>query len=97
MPITTTQNDFRTHLKAYLDQVTDKNQSVLVTRSNQRTVAVISQEQLTTLLTAVSANKDSLAYAVARDKLIDMQLLANDPAVDNPQAYWERLNPTNKQ
>ncbi|RMW43015.1 type II toxin-antitoxin system Phd/YefM family antitoxin [Lactiplantibacillus pentosus] len=97
MPITTTQTDFRTHLKAYLDQVTNEKQTVLVTRSNQRTVAVISQEQLTTLLTAVSANKDSLAYAVARDKLIDMQLLANDPAVDNPQAYWERLNPTNKQ
>ncbi|ASG80501.1 type II toxin-antitoxin system Phd/YefM family antitoxin [Lactiplantibacillus pentosus] len=97
MPITTTQTDFRSHLKAYLDQVTNEKQTVLVTRSNQRTVAVISQEQLTTLLTAVSANKDSLAYAVARDKLIDMQLLANDPAVDNPQAYWERLNPTNKQ
>ncbi|MCT3302335.1 prevent-host-death family protein [Lactiplantibacillus pentosus] len=97
MPITTTQTDFRSHLKAYLDQVTNEKQTVLVTRSNQRTVAVISQEQLTTLLIAVSANKDSLAYAVARDKLIDMQLLANDPAVDNPQAYWERLNPTNKQ
>ncbi|MCA1343381.1 type II toxin-antitoxin system Phd/YefM family antitoxin [Lactiplantibacillus pentosus] len=93
MPITTTQTDFRSHLKAYLDQVTDKNHTVLVTRSNQRTVAVISQEQLTTLLTAVS----SLAYAVARDKLIDMQLLANDPVIDDPQAYWQRLTPTNKQ
>ncbi|MCS8602298.1 type II toxin-antitoxin system Phd/YefM family antitoxin [Lactiplantibacillus pentosus] len=97
MPITTTQTDFGSHLKAHLDQVTNEKQTVLVTRSNQRTVAVISQEQLTTLLTAVSANKDSLAYAVARDKLIDMQLLDNDPAIDNPQAYWERLTSTNKQ
>ncbi|MDO7805388.1 type II toxin-antitoxin system Phd/YefM family antitoxin [Lactiplantibacillus pentosus] len=97
MPITTTQTDFRTHLKAYLDQVTDKNHTVLVTRSNQRTVAVISQEQLNTLLTAANTNQDSLAYAVARDKLIDMQLLANDPVIDDPQAYWERLNPTSKQ
>ncbi|WP_430490406.1 type II toxin-antitoxin system Phd/YefM family antitoxin [Lactiplantibacillus pentosus] len=97
MPITTTQTDFRSHLRAYLDQVTDEKQTVLVTRSNQRTVAVISQEQLTTLLTAVSANKDSLAYAVARYKLIDMQLLANDPVIDDPQAYWQSLTPTNKQ
>ncbi|POD89213.1 hypothetical protein S101258_00093 [Lactiplantibacillus plantarum subsp. plantarum] len=40
MPITTTQTDFRSHLKAYLDQVTDKNHTVLVYPLNQRTVAV---------------------------------------------------------
>ncbi|EQM53765.1 hypothetical protein N692_14405 [Lactiplantibacillus plantarum EGD-AQ4] len=97
MPMTTTQTDFRNHLKAYLDQVTNENQTVLVTRSNQRVAAVISQELLDVLLTAVNANKDSLAYAVARDKLIDMQRLANDPVIDNPQAYWEQSKPTSKQ
>lgn len=48
MPIATTQSDFRNHLKDYLDQVNDENQTVLIARSNRRTAAVISQDQLNT-------------------------------------------------
>lgn len=71
MPIATTQSDFRNHIKDYLDKVNDENQIVLIARSNQRAAAVISQEQLNTLLEAVNAKEDSLDYAIARDKLIE--------------------------
>lgn len=93
MPIATTQSDFRNHLKDYLDQVNDENQTVLVARSNQRAAAVISQEQLNTLLEAVNAKEDSLEYAVARDKLIDMHILPDDPIVESTDDYWNSFKP----
>lgn len=97
MPITTTQSDFRNHLKDYLDQVNDEGQTVLITRANHRSVAVIPQEQLKTLLDAVNANEDSLGYAIAHDKLIDMHVLPDDPIVDPTDDYWNSFKPRDKQ
>ncbi|MEO5289227.1 type II toxin-antitoxin system Phd/YefM family antitoxin [Limosilactobacillus allomucosae] len=97
MPITTTQSDFRKHLKDYLDLVNDEGQTVLIARSNHRFAAVISQEQLKTLLDAVNAKEDSLEYAVARDKLIDMHVLPDDPIVDPNDNYWSSFKPKDKQ
>lgn len=88
MPLATTQSDFRHKLKDYLDEVED-NETVLVTRSNQRTAAVISQDKLNALLQAVNAKEDSLDYAIARDKLIDMKVLPEDPIVESNDEYWE--------
>lgn len=97
MPIATTQSDFRNHLKNYLDQVNDDGQTVLIARSNQRSAAVISQEQLNALLDAVNAKEDSLEYAIARDKLIDMHILPDDPIVDPTDDYWNSFKPKDKQ
>ncbi|MBP2057413.1 antitoxin YefM [Lactobacillus colini] len=87
MPVATTQSDFRDHLKDYLDQVEEDNETVLIARSKQRTAAVISQDKLNALLEAVHAKEDSLDYAIARDKLIEMNILPDDPVVD-PNKYW---------
>ena len=89
MPIATTQSDFRKHLKNYLDQVNNENQTVMIARSNQRAVAVISQDQLNALLDAVNSQESSLEEAIARDKLIEMNILPDDPVVDPSDAYWE--------
>lgn len=89
MPIATTQSDFRKHLKNYLDQVNNENQIVMIARSNQRAVAVISQDQLNALLDAVNSQESSLEEAIARDKLIEMNILPDDPVVDPSEAYWE--------
>lgn len=89
MPIATTQSDFRKHLKNYLDQVNNENQTVMIARSNQRAVAVISQDQLNALLDAVNSQESSLEEAIARDKLIEMNILPDDPVVDSSDAYWE--------
>lgn len=88
MPVATTQSDFRNHLKDYLDKV-DDNETVLIARSKQRSAAVISQEKLNTLLDAVNAKEDSLQYAIARDKLIDMHVIPDDPIVNPTDDYWE--------
>lgn len=93
MPIATTQSDFRNHIKDYLDKVNDENQTVLIARSNQRAAAVISQEQLNTLLEAVNAKEDSLEYAIARDKLIEMHILPDDPIVEPTDDYWNSSKP----
>lgn len=93
MPIATTQSDFRNHIKDYLDKVNDENQIVLIARSNQRAAAVISQEQLNTLLEAVNAKEDSLDYAIARDKLIEMHILPDDPIVEPTDDYWNSFKP----
>ena len=85
MPIATTQSDFRNHIKDYLDKVNDENQTVLIARSNQRAAAVISQEQLNTLLEAVNA--------IARDKLIEMHILPDDPIVEPTDDYWNSFKP----
>ena len=89
MPIATTQSDFRKHLKNYLDQVNNENQTVMIARSNQRAVAVISQDQLNALLDAVNSQEGSLEEAIARDKLIEMNILPDDPVIDPSDAYWE--------
>ncbi|WP_251576290.1 type II toxin-antitoxin system Phd/YefM family antitoxin [Limosilactobacillus agrestimuris] len=91
MPIATTQSDFRKHIKDYLDQVNEDEQTVLVARSNQRTAAIISQEQLNALLDAVNAKEDSLDYAIARDKLIDMNVLPDDPIIESNDDYWNKF------
>lgn len=97
MPIATTQSDFRNHLKKYLDQVNNDGQTVLIARSNQRSAAVISQEQLNALLDAVNAKEDSLEYAIARDKLVDMHILPDDPIVDPTDDYWNSFKSKDKQ
>lgn len=88
MPVATTQSDFRKHLKDYLDQVED-NETVLIARSKQRTAAIISQDKLNALLDAVYAKEDSLNYAIARDKLIEMKVLPDDEIVKPDDNYWE--------
>ena len=91
MPIATTQSDFKKHIKDYLDQVNEDNQTVLVARSYQRTAAIISQDQLNALLDAVNAKEGSLDYAIARDKLIDMHILPEDPLVEPNDDYWNQF------
>lgn len=91
MPIATTQSDFRKHLKDYLDRVNEDEQTVLVARSNERTAAIISQDQLNALLDAVNAKENSLDYAIARDKLIDMHVLPEDPIVKSNDDYWNQF------
>lgn len=89
MPIATTQSDFRKYLKNYLDQVNNENQTVMIARSNQRAVAVISQDKLNALLDAVNSKEGSLEEAIARDKLIKMNILPDDPIVDPSDTYWK--------
>lgn len=96
VPIATTQSDFRNHLNDYLDRVTAENQTVSVARSNQRAAAVISQNQLNTLLEAVHAKEDSLESAVTRDKLIAMHVLTDDPIVETTADYWNGFKPNAK-
>lgn len=91
MPIATTQSDFRKHIKDYLDRVNEDEQIVLVARSNQRTAAIISQNQLNALLDAVNAKEDSLDYAIARDKLIDMHVILDDPIIESNDNYWNQF------
>lgn len=47
MTLVLTQSDFRAHIKKYLDQVNDDDETVYIARSNSRSVAVISQEKCT--------------------------------------------------
>lgn len=96
MPIATTQSDFRKHIKDYLDQVNDDNQTVLIARSNQRAAAVISQDKLNTLLKAVNAKTNSLEYAIAQDKLIEMHILPDDPIVNPTDDYWNSFKSKGK-
>lgn len=88
MSIEVTQSDFSERVKTYLDQVTKNNQTVLVTCSQQKTAAIIPQDQLNTLLDAVTAKEGSLDYAIARDKLINMHILSEDPLVEPNDDYW---------
>lgn len=90
MPITITYSDFSHKLKFYLDKV-DNNETILVTRLNQRTAAVISQDKLNALLQAVNAKEDSLDYAIACDKLIEVKVLPDDPVVESNDDYWEKF------
>lgn len=95
MTISTTQNDFREHINAYLDQVNNNNQTILITQSNNHIAAVISQAKLNALFEAITAKKDSLDYSIARDKLIEMHILPNDSIVKPTDNYWNKFKSTN--
>lgn len=91
MPIATTQSDFRKNIKDYMERVARDEQTVLVTRSNQPTVAVISQDKLNALLDLVNARKGSLDEAVAYDKLVGLHVLPDDPIVEPTKSYWDQF------
>ncbi len=88
MTVASTQSDFRAHIKDYLDRVNDDDETVYVARSNNRTVAVISQEKLDWLERALRAKEGSLEYAVARDQLIQRHVLPDDEIVESNDEYW---------
>lgn len=39
----------------------------------------------------MTAREDSLDYAIARDKLIDIQVLPDDPIVKSNDNYWNKF------
>lgn len=88
MTVASTQSDFRAHIKDYLDRVNDDDETVYVARSNNRAVAVISQEKLDWLERALRAKEGSLEYAVARDQLIQRHVLPDDKIVESNDEYW---------
>ena len=91
MTVALTQSDFRAHLKRYLDQVNDEDETVYIARSNSRSVAVISQEKMYWMEKALQAKEDSLDYAVARDQLIRRRVLPEDPLMESNDDYWEQF------
>ena len=96
MSITTSQANFHQHLDEYLDAVNDDHQTVCVTRSHQESVAVIAQEALNALLVAVNAAEDSLDYSIARDQLIEFNLVPDDPIVEPNDDFWDSFKPGNQ-
>jgi PHD/YefM family antitoxin component YafN of YafNO toxin-antitoxin module len=92
MTIALTQSDFREHIKDYLDQVTDEDETVYIARTNGRTATIISQDRLNWLEKAVSSREDSLDYAIARDQLIQRGILPDDnEAVESTNDYWRKF------
>ncbi|MDF7638252.1 type II toxin-antitoxin system Phd/YefM family antitoxin [Lactobacillus sp. ESL0791] len=95
MAIALTQSDFQDHMKNYLDEVEDYDETLYVTRSKDRSaVAVISQEKLKWLERAAKAPIGSLDQAVARDKLIELGVLPDDSQnvyADNEQEFWDQF------
>lgn len=91
MTLALTQSDFRANLKKYLDQVNDDDEVVYIARSNSRSVAVLSQDKLYWMEKALQAKEDSLAYAIARDQLIQTHELPEDPIVELTDDYWEQF------
>jgi antitoxin YefM len=92
MTVASTQSDFRAHIKDYLDRVNDDDETVYVARTNNRAVAVISQEKLDWLERALRAKEGSLEYAVARDQLIRRHVLPDDEVVESNDEYWVQFD-----
>ena len=88
MTVVLTQSDFRAHIKKYLDQINDDDEVVYVARSNSRSVAILSQEKLYWMEKTLQAKEDSLDYAIARDQLIQRNVLPDDPIVESNNDYW---------
>ncbi|WEV41319.1 type II toxin-antitoxin system Phd/YefM family antitoxin [Lactobacillus sp. ESL0681] len=76
MAIAVTQSDFRRHMKQYLDEVDDNDETLYIARSHDRTVAVISQEKLKWLERLAKAEDGSTKQKEAKDKLIALGVLS---------------------
>lgn len=88
MTLVITQSDFRAHIKKYLDQVSDDDETIYIARSNGRSVVAISQEKMDWMEKALQAKEGSLDYAIARDQLIKRNVLPDDPIVESNDDYW---------
>ncbi|BDR59044.1 type II toxin-antitoxin system Phd/YefM family antitoxin [Xylocopilactobacillus apicola] len=91
MTLALTQSDFREHLKKYLDKVNEQDETVYIARSKGRSVAVISQEKMNYIETALKAKEESLDYAIARDQLIKRGVLPDDEIVQSDDKYWNQF------
>jgi len=91
MTLALTQSDFREHIKDYLDYVNEDDETVYIARSNSRAVAIVSQEKMNWLETAVRAKEESLEYAIARDQLIRRHVLSDDKIVESDGSYWDQF------
>lgn len=61
---------------------------VYVSRTNNQSVAVMSQEKLYWMEKALQSEKDSIDYAIARDQLIQRHVLSDDPVTEAKNEYW---------
>ncbi|KAA8455492.1 type II toxin-antitoxin system prevent-host-death family antitoxin [Weissella paramesenteroides] len=91
MTLVLTQSDFRANLKEYLDKVNNEEETIYIAGSNQRAVAVISQEKMEWLERAIKAKEGSLEYALARDQLIQRHVLPDDDIVESNDEYWNQF------
>lgn len=89
MSTTTSLSNFEKKLTGYLNQVEDNHSVVFVTRDNHQPAAVVSAKQLDALLTMAQADVHSLEYAIARDQLVEMGVLPDDPIIESMQDFWE--------
>ena len=51
----------------------------------------ISQEKMYWIEKLLHEKEDTLEYAIARDKLIEMHILPDDPIVKSNDDYWKEL------
>ena len=54
-------------------------------------VVEISQEKIYWIEKLLHEKEDALEYAIARDKLIEMHILPDDPIVKSNDDYWKKL------
>ena len=54
-------------------------------------VVEISQEKMYWIEKLLHEKEDTLEYAIARDKLIEMHILPDDPLVKSNDDYWKEL------
>lgn len=54
-------------------------------------VVEISQEKMYWIEKLLHEKEDTLEYAIARDKLIEMHILPDDPIVKSNDDYWKEL------
>lgn len=88
MTLRVKQSEFKSHMNAYLDQICQNDQIVYVSRTNNQSVAVMSQEKLYWMEKALQSEKDSIDYAIARDQLIQRHVLSDDPVTEAKNEYW---------
>lgn len=54
-------------------------------------VVEISQEKMYWIEKLLHEKEDTLEYAIARGKLIEMHILPDDPIVKSNDDYWKKL------
>ena len=91
MTLAATPSDFRAHMKDYLDQINDHDETVYIARSNNRVATVISQDKMQWMERALQAKEETLEYAIARDQLIRRHVLPDDKVVDTTDDFWRQF------
>ena len=95
MSLAATQTDFRQNFKAYMDKVTEDQETIYIPRPKQKGVALISQDRLDWLEKYAKTEPGTRKHSIAAEHLIELGIIPEQgKKISTDEEYdkfWEQF------